>query len=303
MPVGAEGSTPASKTGDGRGTLKDLAVSAFLTLPAPVRRGVLHARGRYAPWEDGFDFTPPEPRPGEVTGPPEFVGIGAQKAGTTWWFGLIASHPGVAHREDVHKERHFFNRFAARSFGDEDCAQYHAWFPRPAGMVTGEWTPDYLHLGWVPPLLAAAAPRARLLVLVRDPVERFQSGLAHHRAHRGALTAEVYSDALVRGFYGQALAEWDRHFPREQILVLQYERCVLDPLGQLQRTYDFLDLPPFTPDDVAERVNPRKAQLALPDDARRRLCELYTPDVQALAARKADVDPSLWHNFASVVRA
>jgi Sulfotransferase domain len=282
-------------------SLKDLARSTFLTLPAPVRRAVLHARGRFAPWEDGFDFTPPQPRPGEVTGPPDFVGIGAQKAGTTWWFSLIASHPGVAQRDDIHKERHFFDRFAARSFGSEQCTQYHGWFPRPAGMVTGEWTPDYMHLGWVPSLLAAAAPRARVLVLLRDPVERFQSGLAHHRGHRGALTAEAYSDALVRGFYGQALAEWTRHFPREQMLVLQYERCVQDPVGEIQRTYRFLNLPPFTPDEVTESVNRRRAQLTLPDDARRRLRELYAPDVLALAAATPEIDPELWPNFARLV--
>jgi hypothetical protein len=283
--------------------LRDLARSTFSTLPAPMRRAVLYARGRYAPWEDGFDFTPPRPGPGEVTGAPDFVGIGAQKAGTTWWFGLIASHPRVAHRDDIHKERHFFNRFAARSFGSAECAQYHAWFPRPEGAVTGEWTPDYLHLGWVPPLLAEAAPRARLIVLLRDPVERFESGLAHHREHRGALTAEAYTDALVRGFYGQALGEWTRHFPPEQILVLQYERCVQDPLGELQRTYRFLDLAPFTPDEVTKRVNGSRARLTLPDGARRRLRELYAPDVLALATSTPDIDPSLWPNFTRLVRA
>jgi hypothetical protein len=286
-----------------RSTLRELARSSFLRLPGSVQRAVLHAGGRYAPWEDGFDFTPPSPGAGEVTGPPDFVGIGAQKAGTTWWFGLVASHPGVSHRDDVHKERHFFNRFAARSFSLADSEQYHAWFPRPAGTVTGEWTPDYLHLGWVPPLLAEAAPQTRLLVLLRDPVERFRSGLEHHRGHRGALTGEVYADAVTRGFYGRALGEWTRHFPQEQILVLQYERCVRDPLGELQRTYRFLDLPPFTPDEVTQRVNPRRAQLALPDDARQRLRELYAPDVLHLAASTPDVDPGLWPNFSGLVRA
>jgi Sulfotransferase domain len=286
-----------------RTTLRDFARSSFLRLPAPVRQAVLHARGRYAPWEDGFDFTPPQPGPDEVTGPPAFVGIGAQKAGTTWWFDLIASHPDVAHRDDVHKERHFFDRFASRSFGAEECAQYHGWFPHPAGAVTGEWTPDYLHLAWVPPLLAQAAPRARLLVLLRDPVERFESGLAHHRAQRGALTAQVYADALARGFYGQALGYWRRHFAREQILVLQYERCVQDPLGELQRTFRFLDLSPFTPDEAAARVNPGKARRTLPTDVRRRLCELYTPDVLALSASAPEIDPALWPNFTPMVRA
>ena len=121
------------------------------------------------------------------------------------------------------------------------------------------------------------------------------------RGHRGALTAEAYSDALVRGFYGQALAEWTRHFPREQMLVLQYERCVQDPVGEIQRTYRFLNLPPFAPDEVTESVNRRRAQLTLPNDPRRRLRGLYRPDVLALAAATPEIDPELWPNFARLV--
>jgi hypothetical protein len=268
-----------------------------------MRRAVLHARGRYGPWESGFDFTPPAARPGEVTGPPDFVGIGAQKAGTTWWFALLSSHPDVAQRDDIHKERHFFDRFATGSFGPKECEQYCAWFPRAAGRTTGEWTPDYLHQSWVPPLLAQAAPEARLLLLLRDPVERFRSGLAHHRAHQGALTAEVSADAVVRGFYDQALGHWLRYFTHEQILVLQYERCVQDPMGELGRTFRFLGLPPFVPADVEQRVNESKVQIELPDDARRRLRELYSSDVSSLAVNWPDVDLALWPNFASLVRA
>jgi hypothetical protein len=262
----------------------------------------LHAAGRYAPWEHGFDFTPPRPAAGEVTGPPDFVGIGAQKAGTTWWFALVSSHPDVAHRDDIHKERHFFDRFIARSFGPQDCAQYHGWFPRPAGKITGEWTPDYLHLAWVPPLLAETAPHARLLVVLRDPVERFRSGVAHHRAYRGGLTSDVYADALGRGFYAQSLGRWTRYFDSEEILVLQYERCVEDPLGQLARTFRFLGLPPFEPDDVLRRVNESRVDLELPEDVRARLYELYAPDVMALSAGTGDIDLSLWPNFARLVR-
>jgi hypothetical protein len=138
---------------------------------------------------------------------------------------------------------------------------------------------------------------------LRDPVERFESGLAHHRAHRGALTAEVYADALARGFYGRALDAWMEHFPQERILVLQYERCVQDPLGELQRTFRFLGLPPFTPDALTERVNEAKSQGALSHDVRRRLRDVYAHDVLALAASRPGVDPTLWPNFAGLVRA
>ncbi len=277
------------------------AVQGFSKLPPAVRLAVLHARGRYAPWEAGFDFTPPALEDGEVCGPPEFVGIGVQKAGTTWWHELIAAHPQVSARAGVHKERHFFDRFGLRPFGPADVDDYHGWFPRRPGTLAGEWTPDYLHLPWVAPLLAAAAPDARLLVLLRDPVERMRSGLAHHKAQRGAVTADVWADAVARGFYDQELAGWMPWFSPGQLLVLQYERCVADPAGQLARTYRFLGLDPHLPDGIAHRVSPSRDVLPLPDDVRRRLVELYASDVTALSKNYPELDLDLWPEFRDVV--
>jgi len=281
--------------------VRRIAVPAFARFPAPARRSILHALGKYAPWEDAFDPTPPRAEPGEVTGPPDFVGIGVQKAGTTWWYDAVCAHPDVFSRADIHKERHFFGRYATRPFGPQECSLYHEWFPRPSGRLTGEWTPDYIHLPWVPALLARAAPRARLLVLLRDPVDRFRSGLAHRRRDRGRLTVEAWQDGIERGFYDQALHRWFAHFPREQILVLQYEHCVADPTGQLARTYRFLGLEPFVPAALGDRVNATPRTLdVLDDDVRRRLIELYTPDVRALATHFPDFDLSAWSNFSGL---
>ncbi len=270
---------------------------AFARLPAPARRSILHALGKYAPWEDGFDPTPPRAEPGEVTGPPDFVGIGVQKAGTTWWYDAVCAHPDVFSRADIHKERHFFGRYATRPFGPQQCSLYHEWFPRPSGRLTGEWTPDYILHPWVPALLARAAPRARLLVLLRDPVDRFRSGLAHRRRDRGRLTVEAWQEGIERGFYDQALQRWLAHFPPEQILVLQYEHCVADPTGQLARTYRFLGLEPFVPAALGDRVNATRTLDALDDDVRGRLIELYSQDVRALATHFPDLDLSAWPNF------
>ena len=179
-------------------------------------------------------------------------------------------------RPDLHKERHYFDRFAVKPFGSADAEQYHGWFPRRPGTVAGEWTPDYMHLPWVPALLAQAAPEARLLVLLRDPVERLRSGLSHHRAQRGRLTAEVWADAVDRGFYDRQLAGWASWFPPDRFLVLQYERCVADPAGELARTYRFLGLDPFVPDGLSRRVSASRDQVSLPEDVRRRLVDLYS---------------------------
>jgi Sulfotransferase family len=290
--------SPASNVAN---QLRKTGAQIFSKLPLSARLAVLHAGGRYAPWEEGFDFTPPALEPGEVAGPPEFVGIGVQKAGTTWWEGLIAAHPQVSARRGLHKERHYFDRFAVKPFGSADAAQYHGWFPRRPGTVAGEWTPDYIHLPWVPGLLAQAAPEARLLVLLRDPVERLCSGLSHHQAQRGRFTAEVWADAVDRGFYDRQLAGWASWFPPDRFLVLQYERCVADPVGQLSRTFRFLDLDPFVPDGLSRRVSVSRDKLSLPEDVRRRLVDLYAADVIALAKNHPGLELDRWPNFDGAV--
>jgi Sulfotransferase domain len=290
--------SPASKTVT---WLRRTGMEAFSKLPPRVRLAFLHGRGRYAPWEEGFDFTPPKLGPGEVADAPDFVGIGVQKAGTTWWHGLIAAHPQVSARADLHKERHYFDRFAGRAFGSADLAGYHAWFPRRPGTLAGEWTPDYVHMPWVPALLARAAPKTRLLVLLRDPVERLRSGLSHHRAQRGRVTSEVWADAVDRGFYDGQLRRWDAVFAADRILVLQYERCLADPAAELARTYRFLGLDPFVPEGMERRVSATQERAPLPEDVRQRLVDLYAADVSALAKSYPDLELERWPNFARLV--
>ena len=277
-----------------------MAIPAFTALPMAVRRPILHAFGRYAPWEDGFNPVPPPAENDESAGPPDFVGIGAQKAGTTWWYDAICAHPDVYDRGDIHKERHFFDRYAIRPFGPAECSLYHRWFPRPQGHLAGEWTPDYMHYSWVPALLAQAAPQTRLLVLLRDPVERFRSGLAHQRRDRGPLTVEAYQEALSRGLYHDALRRWTAYFPSGQLLVLQYEHCVADPIGQLARTYRFLGLEPISVEGMEQRVNATSDTFDLEEGTRRRLVEVYEADVLALSKEFPDLSLDLWPNFADI---
>ena len=275
----------------------------FIRLPPARRLALLHRLGRYAPWEDQFDFTPPSLGRGERTGPPDFVGIGVQKAGTTWWYRLLSSHPGIFTRPDLHKERHFFDRFGTVAFRASDVAAYHGWFPRPVGMATGEWTPDYFTLPWVPALLREAAPETRLLVLLRDPVDRMLSGLAHQNRVGMASDGATIADAVQRGFYARALGRWLEHFESNQLLVLQYERCALEPETQLAATLDFLGLPRLTGGPAASSWSGGSGRLPGADDElRRRLVELYAPDVTALAGQRPEVELALWPNFAHLAR-
>lgn len=263
-----------------------------------MRSVLLHRRGDYVPWEEGFDFTPPEPAAGEVVGPPDFVGVGVQKAGTSWWYELIIGHPDVFSRPDVPKERHYLTRFCVEPFGEAERQRYHGWFPRVPGTITGEWTPDYFGYPWIPPVLASAAPDAKVLLLLRDPVERFRSGLTFRLRQGAPATVATVADAYRQGLYVPALRNLLDHVSTERVLVLQYEQCRIDPAGQLAATYRFLGLEEFRPSEIRREVNVSGGdKIELADDARRRLVEHYRPDVEELASLVPTLDMSLWTNF------
>ncbi len=277
------------------------AAALFSRLPLPVRLAVLHGLHRYAPWEEEFDFTPPPVNLGERTGPPDFVGIGVQKAGTSWWYSLIVAHPGVSDRPDIHKERHFLSRFGSEPFAETDIDRYHGWFPRVPGTLAGEWTPDYLWFPWVPVLLQRAAPEARLLVVLRDPVERFRSGVAHQFRNGAKRTGATVAEAVERGFYGRQLSSWKSFSDSGQLMVLQYEKCVREPEEQIVRTYRHLGLDDgFRPENLHRRVNETSASIPIDDEVRSRLFDLYARDVAVVAELYPQVDLSLWPNFAGL---
>jgi hypothetical protein len=242
---------------------------------------------------------PPCP-PGWRTGPPDFVGVGAQKAGTSWWDALVHAHPDVHHAPSLPKELHFFGDYWRRPFTDADVARYHAMFPRPTGGRAGEWTPRYLSDFWVLPLLRRAAPEARLLVMLRDPVERYVSGLTFNLTHGAPPHPLVPHESMARGLYHQQLGAALEHYDRDRVLVLQYERCRRDPAAELDRTYRFLGLDAsFVPPSLTERVNATTADKpAVPEDAIRALVTAYRADVARLARDFPEVDVTLWPRLA-----
>ncbi len=229
-----------------------------------------------------------------TTGPPDYVGVGAHRSGTTWWNGLIRQHPGVWRPREFAKECHYFNGFWRRPFGDDDVRSYHALFPRPDGAITGEWTPRYISDYWTPALLHRAAPDAKLLVILRDPVARYRSGLAQELAlHPNSRL--VTQDQFARGFYHRQLTHLLRQFPRGRILVLQLEACWARREQELRRTYAFLGLDPgFLPTTLHGPGRPRRAPAALPPHVEEALGLAYRDDVLALVEAFPEIDPSLW---------
>lgn len=194
---------------------------------------------------------------------PDFLILGAAKAGTTALFGALSRHPRVFCPPV--KEPDFFayagspphfidwdeQRALRRIVSDE--ARYVRLFAGcPAGSVAGEASTEYLASPRAPALAFKHVPRARLIAILRHPVERGYSQFLHRR-HDGAEPLAAFEAAWAaedervaqgwcpanqyraRGFYGQALTRWLNVFPREQLLVLFYE-------DWLQRPEQTLDL-------------------------------------------------------------
>lgn len=298
-------SSPGELRRPGRGR-----VSRRASVSTTVRRcagGAVHAArsvasGGAAPQDapaTSGATAPPTPT-GWVVAPPDFVGVGAPRCGTGWWDALLHQHPGVARAPGVPREIRAFGRFWSATWTDADTAAYHAWFPRPAGSLAGEWTPDYLLDPWTPALLRRAAPDARLLVLLRDPVERFRSDRAQDLAdptRRAVAPRAAANAAFGRGLYADGLVRLWRAFSRDRTLVLQLERCVRDPQGQLRRTCAFLGLDPepvaSIEVDRTEATGAPRAALSL--EQRTTLVARYAPENARLAALLGDdLDLSLW---------
>jgi hypothetical protein len=190
--------------------------------------------------------------------PPDFVGVGAQKCGTSWWYSLLRQHPDVAKGRGRGKELHFFDDFYDAELTPERRDDYYRNFAVPEGQLVGEFTPRYLYLPWCPALLRQAAPDAKLLVILRDPTARTVSGVTRHLGLGRSATDLLVVEQIERSRYLPQLLRLTDHFPREQVLVLQYEALVADPERGLRSTHEFLGLEPrpLAADRLTRPTNP-----------------------------------------------
>lgn len=269
-----------------------------ILIPRTLRRRI-HRRLAPQPWQPRFTWTPPTPRDDLVTAPPDFIGLGMGRSGTTWWWRLLNRHPRVYNLDGLHKERHFLRvQYLWDPPLPHDAARYAAWFPRPPGMLAGEWTPWYLAHPWIGHAIATLAPDARLLVILRDPVERFVSGMTHDLPksirNPGSVQFQFYC-----GLYAAMLGWLEPYVDRDHLLVLQLERCILDPEGELRRTFEFLGLEPHIESNTRLPVNTaRRTKLELDPERRGALVKAYESDVAELVGRYPEIDRGLWPNFA-----
>lgn len=199
---------------------------------------------------------------------PDFLTIGAPKAGTTALHAALARHPQLF-MSQVKEPKFFLSDGPPPTRGGPGDAQtyrehvwrredYEALFDAaPPGTLTGESTPFYLYDLAAQRRIRKSIPEARLIVVLRDPVERAHSNWTHlwsaglepigdvleacaEEDRRVAAGWAPFWHYLGLGRYGRQLEHLFTLFPREQVLVYRYRDLVDRPADTLDRICRFL---------------------------------------------------------------
>ncbi|MBO3750767.1 sulfotransferase [Streptosporangiaceae bacterium NEAU-GS5] len=234
---------------------------------------------------------------------PSFLIVGAQRCGTTSLYRALAQHPEL--RKPVfHKGVHYFDVAYDKGLG-----WYRAHFPIQSPGMAFESSPYYLFHPLAAARIARDLPEVRLIVLVRDPVERAASAHAHEHA-RGFEPEPIFERALEledgrlageaarlrsspyavshahqhqaylgRGRYAEQLARLEPLFGRERVLVVDSGRLFADPTAAYARVLRFLEMPWHPAAFSRHNARPRPP---LPQSVRRRLDDHFAPFDAAL---------------------
>jgi hypothetical protein len=277
-------------------------------IPQPLRRLLRQSKNNF------------DRRISEATGAlPDFIIVGAQKAGTTSLFRYLSGHPHV--HPASRKEIGFFNNRLERNL-----SWYRGHFPskfqkhyeqialnRP--FLTGEADPAYILDPYAIEAIHDILPDVKIILLLRNPVDRSYSHYQHTR--RLGLENLTFDQALeceddrisihlqkmmaglpykgmpiyhygyiFTGMYGDQVETLFRIFPRKQVLILKTELFQLNTQGQFNRVLKFLGLQDFQLNLFTQHNKGSYQPLA--PKTRRHLAELFTPQLTKIQQMLGD---------------
>lgn len=190
---------------------------------------------------------------------PNFVIVGAPKCGTSSLAAWLRDHPDAYVVPE--KELYYFT-----SEWERGQKWYEQCFAPDGQRAVGEATPTYLHEHRAHERMAAVIPQARLIAMVRNPVDRAYSHYWHWRERKGeerafddAIAPELAGEDgvfLTPGRYAEHLAALANHFPPEQLHTVVFDDLAADPHGVFRAACEFLGLDPaHVPDSVGQVEN------------------------------------------------
>lgn len=244
-------------------------------------------------------------------GPPvAFVIAGVQKAGTTALAHYLGRHPQLF--LPAAKELHFFNNDRLFEPPGPDYSRYHQHFQGAGpGQLLGEATPAYIYWRPVVPRMHAYNPDLRIIVILRNPIERAFSHwnmerrrgqeelsltraleLEEERLDGAAMEQSLIFSYRDRGYYAEQLRRLWQWFPPEQTVVLRTEWLWDDPGGTVGAVCRLLGVSELQ-GLQRERLNACHYEEGFPLAAWERLVDAYYHDIRQLE-RLLGWDCSAW---------
>jgi hypothetical protein len=215
---------------------------------------------------------------------PNFLVLGAAKAGTTSLYRYLRAHPDI-YLSSIKEPRYFAFPETRPSFvgpGSKrlqiiwEIEKYRQLFAgRTSEPAAGEISPQYLYCECSPGAIRKLIPEAKLIAILRDPADRAYSHFCHSRRD-GRESLPDFAAALAAedkriaagwwfnfhyrncGYYARQLKRYLKLFPREQILILLYDDMISDCPGLLRRICAFLGIDESHRFDTTERHNVTK---------------------------------------------
>lgn len=239
------------------------------------------------------------------TARPDFLIIGAQKAGTTSLEKYLQIHPQLNAADT--KEIHYFDRDLNYQKGFDWYLEQFLFEP---GKLSFESTASYFRGEQCPARIAAALPDIRLIALLRNPIERafsawnmYSRRQSHTAAYQKILNYDPLPDPrsfeqaikeelchpserdyLERGAYARQLGYYLQYFKRSQILLLDFDLLASQPNQLLQACWNFLEIDPAyqLESQSAQIFNKGEYDETIPQSVRDLLEDYYAEDKRLL---------------------
>jgi len=195
----------------------------------------------------------------------DFIGIGAQKAGTTWLARCLSEHPEVCFSKK--KEINFFNKTYQFYIKNEPWnykkgTEWYAHFFNncAADKLKGEFSVQYLYDQETPKLIKKHYPDAKLILVLRNPADQVYSAYLHalsqYKLPSFTTMVENKSHLIEYAYYSKYIENYLAYFNREQILILLFDEIKNNPLSVVKKTYEFLNIDKnFVPEVINKIIN------------------------------------------------
>lgn len=243
---------------------------------------------------------------------PDFIVVGAQKAGSSSLFAALTSHPKIG--SSLRKEVHYFDLRRHSHPLSWYCGHFTPQAKRRIGSITGEASPSYMFFPDCADAIAATCPRARILIVLREPAAR---ALSHYRHNRrtvphletetnaakalfaeqkrvGSILADLANASpqdralaarfayLSRGHYADQITRFYSAFGKQQVMVLESEDLSGAPDNGIgDRLCEFLGVPRHTL--TFERRNADQSERPVDPDLQCQLETYFAPHDAQLA--------------------